>query len=60
LSKNLDNDLRVIARQAGLTKCEQLEKAVGEWAEVKKLKSECAQLQANGITEEKCKYFNRK
>jgi len=39
LSKNLDNDLRVIARQAGLTKCEQLEKAVGKWVEVKKLKS---------------------
>jgi hypothetical protein len=38
----LENDIRVMAKNVGLTYCEQVEKALGEWTEYKKLESECA------------------
>jgi hypothetical protein len=58
LPPNIENDLRAITKQAGLTHCEQLEKFVVQGIEFKKLENECAQLQANGIQNDKCKYVS--
>jgi hypothetical protein len=48
LNKSLDNDLRIIAKNAGLTKCEQLEKFVVQGIEFKKLEAERAKTEAEG------------
>jgi hypothetical protein len=51
----IENDLRIIAKNSGLTHCEQL---VVQGIEYKKLEAEC---QANeNKTDDRCKYFNRK
>jgi hypothetical protein len=51
---------RVIAKQAGLTHCEQLEKFVVQGIEFKKLEVECAQLNERGVMDDRCKYVNPK
>ncbi|MGB6530745.1 MAG: hypothetical protein WBF33_21770 [Candidatus Nitrosopolaris sp.] len=56
VSKGLDADLRIIAKQSGPTKCEQLEKAMGQWVELK-LQSECLQAQGS-IKDDRCRYVN--
>ena len=57
LPPNVENDLRTIARQVGLTHCEQLEKFVVQGIEFKKLQAECAQAEAEGrVRDERCKY----
>jgi hypothetical protein len=60
LPPNTENDLRIIAKQAGLTKCEQLEKFVVQGIEFKKLEAECAQLNERGVRDDRCKYVNPK
>jgi hypothetical protein len=56
LTPSLDNDLRIIVKNNGLTKCEQVEKVLGEWTEYKKLESECiAQANAGVAQDDRCK-----
>jgi hypothetical protein len=54
LPPNTENDLKMIARQLGVTKCEQLEKFVVQGIEFKKLEAECAQ----GVKDDRCKYIS--
>jgi hypothetical protein len=58
LSKNLDNDLRAISTQAGLSKCELLEKVAGEYIEHKKEESDCL-TGTIAATDERCRYVKR-
>ncbi|MGB6530138.1 MAG: hypothetical protein WBF33_18695 [Candidatus Nitrosopolaris sp.] len=57
LQPTVENDLRIIARQAGLTHCEQLEKFVVQGIEFKKLQNECARAEGS-VRDERCKYVN--
>jgi hypothetical protein len=56
IPREIFNDISIIASAQKKNNCEVQIEALTEWTEAKKLQNECAQLEANGIQDDKCKY----
>jgi hypothetical protein len=57
LPPTIENDLKVISRQTGVTHCELLEQFAVQGIELKKLEAECARQPEGSVRDEKCKYI---
>lgn len=60
IPREIYNEISTIASALKKTNREVQIEVVREWTEVKKLQNECAQSQAQGIRDDRCKYVNPK
>lgn len=54
------NDISTIASALKKTNCEVQIEVLREWTEIKKLQNECAQAEAQGVRDDRCKNVNPK
>ena len=60
IPREIYNDIAVIASASKKTNCEIQIEVLREWTVLKKLENECAVSQAQGITNDRCRYINPK
>ncbi len=60
IPRQIYNEISTIASASKKTNCEVQIEVLREWTELKKLQNECAQPQAQGIRDDRCKDANPK